>query len=107
MTSKISVEAKKSEFMVSNAMDDVTRASKKALMDYLCKMYYVPLAKTIAYLELDDTEAEGLCNIWTRTPALKLLNAQKALLSMKNAFLKKCPTLWKAQACALMKISRL
>lgn len=67
MTSKISVEAKKSEFMVSNAMDDVTRASKKALMDYLCKMYYVPLAKTIA----------------------------------------KCPTLWKAQACALMMISRL
>ena len=42
MTSKISVEAKKSEFMVSNAMDDVTRASRKALMDYLCKMYYVP-----------------------------------------------------------------
>ena len=29
MTSKISVEAKKSEFMVSNAMDDVTRASEK------------------------------------------------------------------------------
>ena len=42
MTSKISVEAKKSEFMVSNAMDDVTQDPKKALMDNLCKMSYVP-----------------------------------------------------------------
>lgn len=55
-----SVEAKKAQFMVENAMADITRASRKVLMDYISKMYYVPIAKAIAYLEVDDFEADGL-----------------------------------------------
>ena len=43
-----SVEAKKAQFMVENAMGDITRATRKVLMDYISKMYFVPLAKAIA-----------------------------------------------------------
>ena len=57
---KNSVEAKKAQFMVENAMDDITRATRKVLMDYISKMYFVPLAKAIAYREIDDFEADGL-----------------------------------------------
>lgn len=55
-----SVEAKKAQFMVENAMGDITRATRKVLMDYISKMYFVPLAKAIAYLEIDDFEVDGL-----------------------------------------------
>lgn len=34
---KNSVEAKKAQFMVENAMDDITRATRKVLMDYISK----------------------------------------------------------------------
>ncbi len=88
MTSKISVEAKKSEFMVSNAMDDVTRASRKALMDYLCKMYYVPLAKTIAYLELDDTEADGLLQYLDQDTRTKIIECSKSFAKHEECVLK-------------------
>ena len=57
---KNSVEAKMAQFMVENAMGDITRATRKVLIDYISKMYYVPLAKAIAYLEIDDFEADGL-----------------------------------------------
>lgn len=57
---KNSAETKKAQFMVENAMDDITRATRKVLMDYICEMYFVPLAKAIAYLEIDDFEADAL-----------------------------------------------
>lgn len=57
---KNSVEAKKAQFMVEKSMGDITRATRKVLMDYISKMYFVPLAKAIAYLEIDDFEADGL-----------------------------------------------
>lgn len=69
-----SVEAKKAQFMVENAMEDITRATRKVLMDYISKMYYVPLAKAIAYLEIDDFEAEYLLEYLepeTRTMIIK------------------------------------
>lgn len=57
---KNSVEVKKAQFMVEKSMGDITRATRKVLMDYISKMYFVPLAKAIAYLEIDDFEADGL-----------------------------------------------
>lgn len=71
---KNSVEAKRAQFMVENAMGDITRATRKVLMDYICKMYFVPLAKAIAYLEIDDFEADGLLEYLdsdTRTMIIK------------------------------------
>lgn len=71
---KNSVEAKRAQFMVENAMGDITRATRKVLMDYICKMYFVPIAKAIAYLEIDDFEADGLLEYLdsdTRTMIIK------------------------------------
>lgn len=71
---KNSVEAKKAQFMVENAMSDITRATRKVLMDYISKMYFIPLAKAIAYLEIDDFEADGLLEYLdseTRTMIIK------------------------------------
>ena len=57
---KNSVEAKKAQLMIENAMYNITLATRNVLMDYISKMYFIPLAKAIAYLEIDDFEAEGL-----------------------------------------------
>ena len=39
MKRDVSVEAKKAQFMVEKAMDDITRATRKVLMDYVSRMY--------------------------------------------------------------------
>ena len=36
--------------MVEKAMGDITRATRKVLMDYISRMYVTSFAKAIAYL---------------------------------------------------------
>ena len=62
MKREISVEVKKAQFMVEKAMDDITRGTRKVLMDYVSRMYVVSFAKAIAYLGLESKDANSLLN---------------------------------------------
>ncbi len=62
MKKDVSDEAKKAQFMVERAMGDITRATRKVLMDYVSKMYVVSFAKAIAYLGLESEDAISLLN---------------------------------------------
>lgn len=60
MTRDVSIEVKKAQFMVEKAMDDITRATRKVLMDYVSRMYVTSFAKAIAYLGLESEDAIDL-----------------------------------------------
>ena len=60
MKRAISVEAKKTPFMVEKAMDDITRVTRKVLMDYVSRMYVTSFAKAITYLGLESEDAIDL-----------------------------------------------
>lgn len=60
MKRDVSVETKKAQFMVEKAMDDITRATCKVLMDYVSRMYVTSFAKAIAYLGLESEDAIDL-----------------------------------------------
>lgn len=62
MKRKVSVEANKAQVMVEQAMGNITRATRKVLMDYVSKMYVVSFAKAIAYLGLESEDAFDLLN---------------------------------------------
>ena len=62
MKRAVSVEARKAQVMVEQAMGDITRATRKVLMDYVSKMYVVSFAKAIAYLGLESEDALDLLN---------------------------------------------
>ena len=57
MKRDVSIEVKKAQFMVEKAMDDITRATRKVLMDYVSRMYVTSFAKAIAYLGLESEDA--------------------------------------------------
>ena len=58
-TNKINA-TKLAETKVINAMDDITRATKKVLMDYIIGMYLTSFAKVISYLGTESDEAKDL-----------------------------------------------
>ena len=60
MKRDVSVEAKKAQFMVEKAMDDITMATRKVLIDYISRMYITSFAKAIAYLGLESEDAIDL-----------------------------------------------
>ena len=62
MKRDVSVEAKKAQFMVEKAMDDITRGTRKVLMDYVSRMYVTSFAKAIAYLGMESEDANSLLN---------------------------------------------
>ena len=62
MKREVSVEANKAQVMVEQAMGNITRATRKVLMDYVSKMYVVSFAKAIAYLGLESEDAFDLLN---------------------------------------------
>lgn len=62
MKRDVSVETKKAQFMVEKAMDDITRATRKVLMDYVSRMYVTSFAKAIAYLGQESEDANSLLN---------------------------------------------
>ena len=62
MKREVSVEARKAQVRVEEAMGDITRATRKVLMDYVSKMYVVSFAKAIAYLGLESEDALDLLN---------------------------------------------
>ena len=51
---------KLAETKVINAIGDITRATKKVLMDYIIGMYLTSFAKVIAYLGTESDEAKDL-----------------------------------------------
>ncbi len=60
MTNELSVERRKAQIMVSYAMDNISKETQKALREYLQEKHFESLAKIIAYLKLDYTEADEL-----------------------------------------------
>ena len=62
MNKELSVEEKKAQTIVENTMGDITRATRKVLMDYVSKMYVTSFAKVIAYLGLESEDAISLMN---------------------------------------------
>ena len=62
MKREVSAEARMAQVRVEEAMGDITRATRKVLMDYVSKMYVVSFAKAIAYLGLESEDAISLLN---------------------------------------------
>lgn len=60
MENKFTVERRKAQIMVSYAMDNITKESQKALLEFLQAKHFECLAKIIAYLELDYTRVDEL-----------------------------------------------
>ena len=60
MKKTINNEELKAQNLVENAMGDITRATRKVLMDYVLGMYHISFAKAIAYLGTDSPEAKEL-----------------------------------------------
>lgn len=54
------VECKKAQFLVTSAMDDITKATKKVLQDYVHNQYLISFAKVIAYLGFESEESQDL-----------------------------------------------
>lgn len=46
--------------MIEKAMDDITRATRKVLIDYVSRMYVTSFAKAITYLSLESEDAIDL-----------------------------------------------
>lgn len=60
MKKTINDEELKAQNLLENAMGDITRATRKILMDYVLGMYHISFAKAIAYLGSDSPEAKEL-----------------------------------------------
>ena len=60
MKNEVSDEVKEAQFLVEKSMGDITRATRKVLMDYVSKMYVSSFAKVIAYLGLESEDAIDL-----------------------------------------------
>lgn len=79
MENKNSVDAKEAQLKVSNAMGDITRAAKKVLVDYLYDGFVKHFAKAIAYLEVDDAEADDILRTLDFDLRTKIINYAKEL----------------------------
>lgn len=62
MKNEISAEAKNAQTAVTNAMGDISRATRKVLMDYVISLYLNSFGKVIAYLGPDSEEGKDLLN---------------------------------------------
>ena len=62
MKNEISAEAKNAQTAVTNAMGDISRATRKVLMDYVISLYLNSFGKVIAYLGPDSIEGKDLLN---------------------------------------------
>lgn len=60
MKKTINDEELKAQNLVVKAMGDITRATKKVLMDHVLGMYHISFAKAITYLGSDSPEAKEL-----------------------------------------------
>ena len=60
MKRDVSIEVKKAQKKVKKAMDDITRGTRKVLMDYVSRMYVTSFAKAITYLGLESEDAIDL-----------------------------------------------
>lgn len=48
------------ERKISDAMEEITCATRKVLMDYMMEMYYISFSKIVAYLGVKSNEAQEL-----------------------------------------------
>ena len=62
MKETLFMEEKKAQNIVENTLGDITRATRKVLMDYVSVMYIQSFAKAIAYLGLETDDAVSLFN---------------------------------------------
>lgn len=72
------VATSKAQKNVCTAMDEIKRATKKVLLDYIHGMYFYSLAKAVAYLELPQVELDCLLDNMPPETAKKILDIAKS-----------------------------
>ena len=77
MKKDVSLVASKAQKNVCNAMDEINRATKKVLLDYIHHMYFYSLAKAVAYLELPQVELDCLLDNMPPETGKKILEIAK------------------------------
>ena len=77
MKNDVSLVASKAQKNVCNAMDEIKRATKKVLLDYIHDMYFYSLAKAVAYLELPQVELDCLLDNMPPETGKKILEIAK------------------------------
>ena len=84
-----SFDTGKAQYMVASAMEEMTRATEKVLVEYLFDGYIKNLAKAIAYLEVDDAKANNiLCN-FSPDVRKKIIDCAKGFKKQTKMLLKK------------------
>jgi len=63
------------ESKVSNAMEEISCATRKVLMDYMLDMYYISFSKIIAYLGVNSNESQELLENLDEKMKQKVINA--------------------------------
>ena len=63
------------ESKVSNAMEEISCATRKVLMDYMLDMYYISFSKIIAYLGVKSNESQELISNLDEKMKQKVINA--------------------------------
>ncbi len=72
------VAASKAQKNLCTAMDEIKRATKKVLLDYIHDMYFYSLAKAVAYLELPQVELDCLFDNMPPETGKKILDIAKS-----------------------------
>lgn len=73
MSDDLSVKSRKAQIMVSCAMQNITKEIHKVLREYLQQKHLDSLAKVIAYLELDSTQADEVLQVYDYDTRNKIL----------------------------------
>ncbi len=77
MSDDLSVKSRKAQIMVSCAMQNITKEINKVLREYLQQKHLDSLAKVIAYLELDSTQADDFLKIYDNDTRDKIFARSK------------------------------
>ena len=70
------------EFKVSDAMEEITSATRKVLMDYMMEMYYISFSKIVAYLGVKSNEAQELLSNLDEKMKQKVIDAATGFKKM-------------------------
>ena len=74
-----SFDTGKAQYMVASAMEEMKRATEKVLVDYLSINFFKHFAKAIAYLEVDNAQANNILNAFSPEIREKIIDCSTKL----------------------------
>lgn len=82
------IESKKAQFFVQNAMEDITKETRKVLKEYVKRNYLISFAKVMAYLGIESEDSNELLEIMEPDIRNKILNLSESMKKQDSEVLK-------------------